>query len=267
MEYIKLKLGQNIYRYGEHVANHKINKKHLWLLNDRGSYSEIEGFYCDLCQRVYVKDSELVYLKRKFNGYQFNVNSIKENGITKIEVARKMITKLQEISRAEHNFVDIYAIVPIFTFDKKIVNFQIPALFCESCQRFFILEPDFEYLNSNGVILCEVVTEDYWKNNEKNRYQLSSESLLYKMGYNVNGQTNLTVSQRRKILTDIVSSGVLTKGEVCSHLDYLIRRSSGQKRLLNAMKKWQQDRQFMANLDLDFKTVNVNKLQVRRKYV
>ncbi|MHA2950959.1 hypothetical protein [Limosilactobacillus reuteri] len=154
-----------------------------------------------------------------------------------------------------------------FRFDKKIVNFQIPALFCESCQRFFILEPDFEYLNSNGVILCEVVTEDYWKNNEKNRYQLSSESLLYKMGYNVNGQTNLTVSQRRKILTDIVSSGVLTKGEVCSHLDYLIRRSSGQKRLLNAMKKWQQDRQFMANLDLDFKTVNVNKLQVRRKYV
>lgn len=83
MEYIKLKLGQNIYRYGEHVANHKINKKHLWLLNDRGSYSEIEGFYCDLCQRVYVKDSELVYLKRQFNGYQFNVNSIKENGITK----------------------------------------------------------------------------------------------------------------------------------------------------------------------------------------
>lgn len=68
MEYMKLKLGQNIYRYGEHVADHKINKKHLWLLNDRGSYSEIEGFYCDLCQRVYVKDSELVYLKRKFNG-------------------------------------------------------------------------------------------------------------------------------------------------------------------------------------------------------
>ena len=39
--------------------------------------------------------------------------------------------------------------------------------------------------------------------------------------------------------------GILSKAEVCSHLDYLIKRSKNNPSLRNAVSKWQDDREYV----------------------
>ncbi len=39
--------------------------------------------------------------------------------------------------------------------------------------------------------------------------------------------------------------GILSKAEVSSHLDYLIKRSKNNPSLRNAVSKWQDDREYV----------------------
>lgn len=98
-------------------------------------------------------------------------------------------------------------------------------------------------------------------------YHLNSESILHKVGYNVSDKENLSQEERRNILKNIIESGLLTRSQVSSHLDYLIRRSKGQKRLRRAIEKWTSDRKFISELKLNLNSVEITKLKVRRKNV
>lgn len=269
MKNIKLKLGDIIYPHKIEGDKHEVPKCNLLLINVRGSYSQIEGFYCDICKKAYVNN--LKYLEKKFSGYRYDsMSSSKDSGSERIfNLNGKFITRLGSLNARSHDFIDILALVPVLTLDKKIENIQVPALFCKQCQRFYIFETEMEHLERSGKILCRVVTEDYWvsEKNEESQFNLKSESILHKMGYNVNSRDNLRDDERQKILSDIISNGVLTRGEVCSHIDYLIRRSEGRPMLSDAIRKWKRDRKFASNIDLDLQEVSATEIKIRRRHV
>ena len=221
-----------------------------------------------MCKKAYAKN--LQYLKRKFSNYQYDSPSehleFNEKGYS---LKGKFITRLSDLNISGHDFRDIIALVPILTLNGEIISKRIPALLCESCYRFYILETEIKSLERCGKILCRVVTEEYWNSNDiKNaKFNLKSESILYQMGYNVNSQINLRYWERQRILLNVISNGILTKGEVLSHIDYLIKRSEDRIVLSKAVRKWKADRQFVANIDLDLQSYKVEEIRIRRHNV
>lgn len=268
MKNIKLKLGDVIHSYNGEHDDHVVQLCNLLLINKRGSYSQIEGFYCDVCKKAYAKN--LQYLKRKFSNYQYDSPSEHlEFNEKEYSLKGKFITRLSDLNISGHDFRDIIALVPILTLNGEIISKRIPALLCESCYRFYILETEIKSLERCGKILCRVVTEEYWNSNDiKNaKFNLKSESILYQMGYNVNSQINLRYWERQRILLNVISNGILTKGEVLSHIDYLIKRSEDRMVLSKAIRKWKADRQFVANIDLDLQSYKVEEIRIRRHNV
>ena len=268
MKTVKLKLGDTIYSSRIEKDRHEIQKCSLLLINNRGSYSQVEGFYCSLCKKAY--SDNLDYLKNKFVNYNYLYISKNDKNLrSKFDLNGKFITKLGNVNAEKHNFVDIIAIVPVLNPKGKIESVQVPALLDEDCYHFYILEPEIKLLENKGQILCKVVTEEYWKSVQKKEdsFNLKSESILHKMGYNVNSRFNLSTYERQKILRDVISSGVLTKAEICSHIDYLISRSEGRPKLKNALIKWKKDRQFVSNIELDVQKIEATEIMIRRRHV
>lgn len=80
---------------------------------------------------------------------------------------------------------------------------------------------------------------------------LKSESPLHLMGYNVNSSEGMSDSERHAKLSQIIDSGLLSKAEVLSHLEWLINANAGKSMMYNAVEKWSSDRKFVASYKMD----------------
>jgi len=80
---------------------------------------------------------------------------------------------------------------------------------------------------------------------------LRAQSPLYMLGYSVSEINGLTMNERRRLLGNIIDSGVLSKGEVINHLEWLIRTRWGSKNNENAIGEWQADIRFLMNYRAD----------------
>lgn len=89
------------------------------------------------------------------------------------------------------------------------------------------------------------------------------ESRLHRYGYNVSSVKGLTSKQREVILSCIIDNKIMSKTEICSHLDYLIKRSSNVARLQEALTKWENDRRFVR----DYKFGSVKHVKAKRIYI
>ena len=80
--------------------------------------------------------------------------------------------------------------------------------------------------------------------------------------YTVNQHDGLTTVQRQTILEFLVAARIMTKAEVCSHLDWLIEsREYDRIKYRSAIQKWTEDRDFIANYHLsENRKVIVNKI-------
>ena len=119
-----------------------------------------------------------------------------------------------------------------------------------------------------GVIICKVVEEKFWRrdNNGISYSNLNKESVLHIMGYNVSEVIGLTSIQRHRILEMIVDEHILSRMEICNHLDWLIERNSYRDNFKYAIEKWTDDREYIANYNTkDMKIVDVG-IVTRRTY-
>ena len=131
----------------------------------------------------------------------------------------------------------------------KIETHSVKGAYCRDCDRYYILDTDYQRLKEKGILVCKVVEEEFWLDREKgNGYDnLSQESILHMLGYNVNAQKNLSKEQRWRLLEIIVDEGVLTATEVRSHINWLIRRSKNINNLNDARLKWEADVEHISN--------------------
>lgn len=159
-------------------------------------------------------------------------------------------TTIKRCVSAQHDIEDIQAGVKVLRKDYTVVTEVVPALYCKTCNKYYLLETEYLSLKNKGILLCNIVEQKYWVSHTKNEFFIRNpESLLHKMGYNVSRSTNLYQSERHAILRAALDNNLLTKAEVLSHLDYLIRRSQGQSALTEAVNKWKQDREFVYGLN------------------
>ncbi|SOC17857.1 leucine-rich repeat domain-containing protein [Pseudobutyrivibrio ruminis] len=155
-----------------------------------------------------------------------------------------------------HVLKEVTAVV--FCMDRKgnIIEQKVMAGYCQTCNQYYILEREYERLTKFYTILCRVVDYSYISNNSKftgNMFaDLKEESVIKQYGYNVNQQNNLSDIQRQSILALLIETGVLTKVEICSHLDWLINnRGYNSKKYAVAINKWEKDREYIENLKLN----------------
>ena len=111
-----------------------------------------------------------------------------------------------------------------------------------------MLKTDFKQIE--GVIACKVVDYTTIQNGNNNYYDdeieiKQKESILYQYGYNVKTKEDLSDKQRHIILASVVESQILTREQICSHLDTLIERGSKIEKWELATQKWKQDRQYV----------------------
>ena len=128
---------------------------------------------------------------------------------------------------------------------------MVSAGYCTDCKCYFILDHEMDWLKTDCVILCRVVDNSaYYYRGTWGFSYLNRESIIKQYGYTVNRKVALSSTQRQTILEFIVAAKVLTKDEVCEHLDRLIASKSSDERYRNAIEKWTEDRVFIVNYQL-----------------
>lgn len=151
-----------------------------------------------------------------------------------------------------HSIETINAIVEIMQKNGTVSDQTISAGYCKECNTYFILESDYLALKKCGIILCQQLTYEVYRNKGNsimNGSALKPESLLHQCGYNVSSTENLSREQRREILRRVVDGKLYSISGLCSHLDWLIDRNSRAttKDMSTAISKWKEDREYIAS--------------------
>lgn len=193
--------------------------------------------------------------RAKRNGYieadDIILNVLKE--IKDIPVLLKPRTFLVRVDAIhciskKHTLYDIVCLVNIARY-YDVITIQIPAIYCDDCKKYYILEQEYNKYRKYGQFLCRVVHNDYFINyNEYSGFEtFKEESVLHIMGYNVREYDGPTEEMRREILRNAVDKHVLSRAEICSHLESMIRLRSYNANMGAACDKWRTDINYIRN--------------------
>lgn len=248
------------------------------LINDNGENISVPLKRCIMCGKTIIQPDimkgicknnsfSLYHFMGAHHGEEFNKTNIKIHDITpKHFLTRTNIGKL--CVKDGHKLTDIKARIKVLSSNGQVNEVIIPAAHCERCDKYYILESHYQMVKRQGVIICKVVEEKFWRrdNNGISYSNLNKESVLHIMGYNVSEVIGLTSIQRHRILEMIVDEHILSRMEICNHLDWLIERNSYRDNFKYAIEKWTDDREYIANYNTkDMKIVDV-RIVTRRTY-
>lgn len=149
----------------------------------------------------------------------------------------------------EHMLTNVKAVIRVLSQNNKVIDITIPAAHCKECNQYIILKSDFKAIKQKGTLLCRVIDEtpEYIAKHKNSLYS-GTESKVHKLGYNVIKQGyNYTFTQRKIILANIMENYGITQHEILSMLDTNIARKINMPNYVDAVEKWKQDREFVAN--------------------
>ena len=209
---------------------------------------------CVNCKKVFGRCTSFEgkpYKEYRYSTAFFQEEIYRKNG-KEVEIqAGDFLTRhnVQACVTKKHSMEDIRARVRLVDVKGQEFTYDVPAIRCDTCGKLYILESEYQKMREKGVPLCSVVENIYWKKKPEEQEGWSEAnpggSVMYTHGYNVNAYENLSEPQRQHILHVLVTEGILTKAEVCSHLDMLIKRASGQAKLEKALYKGLADLLYM----------------------
>lgn len=195
------------------------------------------------------KDKSIIQ-KEKVQSYE---NNKKETKLSEnIQYVKAVVlTQNRKCVSKEHTLENVIAIIRVLTLNNKVIEINVPAVHCKECNQYIILKSDFKSIKQQGILLCHVIdkTPEYIA---KHQYSSCSgtESKLHRLGYNVIKQGyNYTYAQRKIILANIIENYGITQHEILSMLDTNIARKINMPNYDEAVKKWQQDREFVVNYE------------------
>ena len=151
----------------------------------------------------------------------------------------------------QHDVETIQAYVNVLHRDGSIRQQSVMAAYCKDCDCYYILESSFKLLQKQGVLLCQVITlEELQKKGASvfSNENMKAQSVLRRCGYTVNATDNLSTTQRQQILLQVLDNRVYSASELYNFLDWLINYAgrSTQRNMDSAVKKWTEDRNFVA---------------------
>lgn len=143
----------------------------------------------------------------------------------------------------EHTVDRVKAIIPVVKRNSlEVKDYEIEAYFCSTCNRYYILEKDYQRLRNIGILLCRVTDPSDVKGNFSS---WAAESILKQCGYSVAKNNNLTTKERHVILEFAVETGIMSKDDVLSHLEWLVRQNSSRPSFKEAVSKWNDDIRYL----------------------
>ena len=125
---------------------------------------------------------------------------------------------------------------------------------CKSCKLYYVRDTVFEsYREKYGALLGKFVRQaDGMKMGLITAYgELALESLLHMNGYNVNQTDNLSPGERRKILTYVIESHIMSRYDIRNHLSYLVKMNQYNPSKSIAVSRWKSDIQWVNDYHID----------------
>ena len=228
------------------LKTHKIYYKRY--INGVATNEVVYWYRCHQCKRLYVTDEQL----DKFDNTNTNI-IIRTEYYNKISLHDSVyvVGDISHCSAQNHDIKDALASIYVVTVNGEIQQQNVDVIYCMTCGRCTMLKSTYNTLI--GIPICTVIDETYEVKGGHPEYWDEKESRLRSFGYNVNCIDDLTTKQRQTILSIVILSNIMTKGEVCSYLDKQIsngeKREGSKKEWTNAVSKWKEDKQFVINLD------------------
>lgn len=239
------------------------------LVNDSHNMENLNFLICDKCNKLFVRKAVAQNIHNNFKKYvvekiEPKISNAKNNDqISNITIHDFIVrSHMVQCTIREHCLIEVRANVEILKNTNQIEVINVPAAYCTECGVYFILEREYRLLKAKGHILCKVVEEELWIKAYNNKdFLLKDKSVLYLLGYNVSAQANISEKRRQRILQIIVDRKIWSKIEVCSHLDYLIKRSKNRANFNEAISKWEADRTYItkynpSKIDVSVKSIN-----------
>lgn len=166
----------------------------------------------------------------------------------------------------KHELIRINAAVKVKS-PNTLYEVQIPAAYCSKCDRYYILERNYESLKRYGYICCKVDKFEVLKKNEGSISAFQDKSLLYIYGYNVDSQQDLSETERHKILDFVIANGIQTKHQVINRLEQNISLRKNNPSMYNAIQKWEDDIEYIRKYQNVAGVVRVDSISVPVKRV
>ena len=219
---------------------------------------------CTNCKKFFIRINRFENEKHRFPNYIFENNDKEDLSINEESADFLVRASTIKCKNKGHRIINIRATVNVIKND-IISEVNIPGYYCENCNKYFILENDYQKLRSKGIILCKII-EQKLLNSQFTSYGhlLNSESILHSYGYNVNAQENLSARERHTILEFLLKNKILSKSDIKSHLNYLINRSNNNIKLYDAIAKWKTDILFIDNYNISSDSIlKINSLKIK----
>lgn len=188
-------------------------------------------------------------------------SSVSKRRISQIDVI--VLSSTKHCTNLNHNVIDYIGVLPIAT-EKGVNNLELNICYCWECNKYIMLTST--YLKIKGDPICMV--KDQRTNKILNKpydgfWLNSTEHIIHQYGYNVRSGNGMLSTDRQEILAKIINNGVLSKNEIISHLEYCIRMASGRETMSSAIRKWQQDIEFVRKYNIKAEKVAVNSITLK----
>lgn len=222
------------------------NVKDYYYNSSEKDYKQISIFKCDNCDKKYVTFRSI---KGILNNLEYTNIILHMKYHHLLDIYNKIYIQVQKTIKScinkKHQISDITVQIPMIH-KNGTVGFEIlPATYCNQCQKYIMLKDDFDKIE--GIILCEVIDETTNENESSGDFSSSDkQSELYRHGYNVQAKKGLSETQRHIILLSLINSNKIGKGEIYSYLGGLIEKYQPIPKFSEAVKKWKDDRDFVA---------------------
>lgn len=144
-----------------------------------------------------------------------------------------------------HETTDVKGTVLVFNHSGGQSVKSVMLSYCSTCARFVMRTSDF--ISLNGYPNCTVrdlrTNKTIYKPDIQSELSvnLSPQSILSKNGYTVKSGSGIPISERQRILVRVIENGIMTRNQVCDHLQYLIYLNDGKKNYESAVSKWRSD--------------------------
>lgn len=153
-----------------------------------------------------------------------------------------------DCAKKHHNYEDIKVLAPYYSHG-HVEEIILPARYCKTCKQYYISDFQYKKFMSDGRILCKVISKEEYEQYELDSSfdDLSAQSILNIVGYNVNSTDDFSDDYRQNVLKYAIAEGVFTKDKAISHISFLIRLNERKDHMALPLAKWKKDRAYLTN--------------------
>ncbi len=241
------KNNENNYKFNVVVKTHKYDKPH----------SEMQEIMINIDKDGLVKKAALSNSLTKETDPLDKKPSKKPKDPPKPKISTKPISVIDNryffvytnninCAKLGHTIHEDKAVVEVAQFRggaPYIQKYTIPICVCKKCRAYYISESVYREMKSKGAFLHNLISESDFKKTKFDGLILS-EHIMYKFGYNVK-ENGPSAKQRHLLLDQLIESNIVSKKEAVNHIKGLIKRNKFKNNMSNAVKKWEDDIEYL----------------------